>query len=75
MARLKPCPFCGNKAEVKKWRERLYSIYCTGKYCIVETGNSVSIESAAKIWNRRRPPFKEYYTSTKIKPKTNNISQ
>lgn len=53
---LKPCPFCGNtKPYVIKWIEKVYSVCCGNeRYCSCEMGNSISIEGAKRIWNRRR---------------------
>lgn len=69
---IKNCPFCGNKAEVIKWHDKVYSIACTGLYCSCELGNSTSIQGIKRIWNRRRneatyPSFKGFTLIKKIK--------
>ena len=60
---LKPCPFCGGKAERKEtynyfWSGRSipqYFIKCSNKECgvYVATCNRDTEEEAVEIWNRR----------------------
>ena len=59
--KLKPCPFCGGKAEVSYqddvfFRRRLYSVKC-GEYsdCMGSMGWCNTEEEAVELWNRRVP--------------------
>ena len=50
---LKPCPFCGGRAE-KEWGiPSIFWIKCTG--CGVEGSQHGSLEEAIKAWNTRKP--------------------
>lgn len=59
MVELKPCPFCGGKAEIlwdaeaEAWGERgFYKVRCSD--CITVHYNFFfTIEDAAETWNRR----------------------
>ena len=55
MEELKPCPFCGGKAEIKKheeWGWFQYEVYC--KNCDASFDASFSSKEAARNhWNRR----------------------
>lgn len=60
MVELKPCPFCGGKAQI--WEERvgnrtIFHVSCENENCgvIVETRDSFGAtrESAAAAWERR----------------------
>lgn len=56
---LKPCPFCGSEAKIKKTKEKFlldefveyYSVFCTN--CCCETQYSSTEEETVKDWNRR----------------------
>ena len=47
---LKPCPFCGGKAEVNEFNDFIW-IYCS--VCESETTLFVTLEQAIEAWNRR----------------------
>ena len=51
---LKPCPFCGEEAIIKKTRDA-YSVCCIGSKCKVAafTDWFATKEEAAAAWNRR----------------------
>lgn len=56
---LKPCPFCGKKAEIKNVYHsgaiNLYKVICPTPRCYGSGGNAfVDQESAIKAWNRRK---------------------
>lgn len=56
MSELKPCPFCGGKAEINAWATEDYDdgdamISC--EKCEAKTSIYVSTEYAAEAWNRR----------------------
>lgn len=58
MTELKPCPFCGGKAEIfqrigKRYSE--YNVSCGNVNCNVmpETGNFDTEQKAIEAWNRR----------------------
>lgn len=49
--KLKPCPFCGGKAEFSYYGALGVSVYCTGCHATVDDANYK--EGAADHWNRR----------------------
>lgn len=60
MSKLKPCPFCGSKAELKDLIYRAncgYAVCCTNIDCRVSTIYTLyswhSKEDAIKAWNTR----------------------
>ena len=60
MAGLKPCPFCGGRASVKKFVSKngafeIYNVYCMNEDCRVEpiTHDYFHKEEAIEAWNRR----------------------
>ena len=53
---IKPCPFCGGDAEIKRVSEPLsraafYAVLCT--VCGISTAHSSSEAHAVEAWNRR----------------------
>jgi len=52
---LKPCPFCGSKAEIKRYDCSLTYVKCSNNKCLVEpcTVFCRSREQAIRIWNTR----------------------
>lgn len=57
-SKLKPCPFCGGKAELKKRkvpRHKVFGCYIYGVVCKCGTqiATRVSEEYAIEYWNRR----------------------
>lgn len=52
---LKPCPFCGGEAKIKRYDSFLVYIKCGNSECFVssETVFCRSIERAIHIWNTR----------------------
>jgi Lar family restriction alleviation protein len=58
---LKPCPFCGSKADLNfNIVYKYYEVYCTGKDCNVRfpyfknrRKNELAKRSAIKTWNNR----------------------
>jgi len=51
---LKPCPFCGRKALLRRWTHWdgiYYTIECPE--CYVDMGEYETIEEVTKAWNRR----------------------
>ena len=57
MAELKPCPFCGGKAELTRCGNQWY-VQCAGRepidcYCKPWTGYIDTSEIAIEVWNRR----------------------
>lgn len=48
--KLKPCPFCGGKAEYMRG-DRYKWVHCTS--CLATTGNYYTVKDAAQAWNRR----------------------
>lgn len=59
MDELKPCPFCGSKAELKRWWTGLgisrYTnrVQCTNKKCRCNSGDWKIKPKAIAAWNRR----------------------
>jgi len=56
--KLKPCPFCGGEAVLKKVPNTLitpYYVRCDNKECAmwVATCNRGTAEEAIELWNRR----------------------
>ena len=49
MAELKPCPFCGGKAEMKSYTR--FWVACDD--CLSETSTYSTKEEAIEAWNRR----------------------
>lgn len=56
MAELKPCPFCGAKAEIAEYG--CYSVYCT-RQCCEQPIAYPDRETAINAWNRRYEPVSE----------------
>lgn len=54
--KLKPCPFCGGRAELTKFRQT-WSVGCARDIlkcpCKPWTGSQWTEEKAIEIWNRR----------------------
>ncbi len=48
---LKPCPFCGGKAEVRMFSPTVMIVQC--KSCLATTFAFDSEHEAVKSWNRR----------------------
>jgi Lar family restriction alleviation protein len=51
MEELKPCPFCGDEAELKYCGSNYYEVDCRG--CGGSTGIQNSKEEAVALWNTR----------------------
>ena len=57
--KLKPCPFCGGEAEVRKFTETKFFVQCffvQCKSCLIGT-TFKSEHEAVKVWNRRYTVF------------------
>ena len=52
---LKPCPFCGGEAEVRKFTATMVFVQC--KSCLAGTSAFVSEPEPVKVWNRRYTVF------------------
>lgn len=59
MTELKPCPFCGGKADwfvlEKMNNEKLYYVECS--YCFARTGYYFTEYESIKEWNKRIPDW------------------
>ena len=54
---LLPCPFCGAKPMIRKYRENLVSVYCGNEKCFTwPDSDAKTLEAAALQWNTRVPP-------------------
>lgn len=51
MMELKPCPFCGGKADIGEQYDGLYFVICTA--CLSSSPSSKSKELVERHWNRR----------------------
>jgi len=51
MTELKPCPFCGSKAEIYQDYEGSWTIECT--VCFARSWPRKDKEQAIEAWNRR----------------------
>ena len=66
MSELKPCPFCGGKAELSRFQEaECYWVSCNTQGCEIEIACHPCSASAKKTWNTRAPdPRVEKMTNT-----------
>ena len=56
MDKLKPCPFCGNKADMVQPNEDVYIVGCSNEDCHMWCGLAFNMEEhAVKFWNTRTP--------------------
>lgn len=56
MTKLKPCPFCGDKAEILETAFKTYSIGCTNPNCSMGYLLFSSFrKEIIKAWNTRTP--------------------
>ena len=58
MDELKPCPFCGGRAEkdaevIKKTNGRLWAFSVCCSRCCASSGLAIEPETAIEAWNRR----------------------
>lgn len=62
---LKPCPFCGGKAELTKFDDDSWDVVCDNENCnrVVMTTLTHTKERAIELWNNR--PF-PWHTGTPI---------
>ena len=51
--KLKPCPFCGRRAELRYTKEGFAYILCANDGCYVRTDGCLNEKEAARLWNRR----------------------
>lgn len=60
MVELKPCPFCGGKAEIFE-DEESYGVHCTNYWCIGHDFEASYADEhyASAAWNRRIEDTKE----------------
>ncbi len=60
MIELKPCPFCGGEANIKRMNinSRIYTVGCNNARCIASLGHLffgfVDKRKVADAWNRRK---------------------
>ena len=64
MGDLKPCPFCGGRASVRRIPGKiydLYNVYCMNEDCFIEpsTHHYYCKEEAIEAWNRRADDGRE----------------
>lgn len=52
--KLKPCPFCGRRAELRHDKDGFSFILCANDGCYVQTDGHLNEESAIKNWNTRK---------------------
>ena len=51
---LKPCPFCGSEAFIKRSYGNDYSwIMCSNYECHIDGPHKPTVKSAIKAWNKR----------------------
>ena len=53
MNKLRPCPFCGRRAELRHNNDGFSYIVCANDGCYVRTDGHLNDESAIEHWNRR----------------------
>ena len=51
--KLKPCPFCGGKAEILSGFNGKYTVQCGSGGCMANIAWCTNKDSAIKAWNRR----------------------
>lgn len=50
---LKPCPFCGSEAELRRLNPYYWAVDCTNKDCNAATMGYKDVGTAIAVWNRR----------------------
>lgn len=63
---LKPCPFCGGKADIYNPEKRYFSVRCTQGGCIEGTGYNLAIIDAVNRWNTREDQARTHYLEAMI---------
>ena len=67
---LKPCPFCGSEAKLRKYNGHsiilkrnvdCYIVMCTGKECMCGTSFAQTESGAIQVWNTRVSDEAGYY--------------
>lgn len=53
MVELKPCPFCGGRAEVRHNKDGFSYVVCPADGCYCRTDGHLNDEAAIQSWNRR----------------------
>lgn len=53
MGELKPCPFCGGRAEVRHNKDGFSYVVCPADGCYCRTDGHLNDEAAIQSWNRR----------------------
>lgn len=53
MAKLKPCPYCGGRAEMIVLDTNEALIYCSNRKCGISTQWMKNEAAALDVWNRR----------------------
>lgn len=52
-AKLKRCPFCGKKAELRHTKDGFSYVVCANDGCYCRTDGCLNDTEAIKMWNRR----------------------
>ena len=53
--KLKPCPFCGSKAELRYNKDGFAYILCANDGCYARTDGCLNENEASRLWNTRKP--------------------
>jgi hypothetical protein len=56
MEKLKACPFCGRKPEIRHNADGFSYVLCANDGCYARTDGCLNDNEAAKAWNRRAEP-------------------
>ena len=51
--KLKPCPFCGRRAELRYTKEGFAYVLCANDGCYARTDGCLNENEATGLWNRR----------------------
>lgn len=71
---LKPCPFCGGKAELAYGSHdyNVWTVLCCNENCNASAGWADTPEEAAEAWNRRIEPKPQWIPVTDRLPEIHN---
>ena len=56
MIKLKPCPFCGRRGEIRSFKGSDYKVECTNNFCQASYMIGMDFDTEAEAieaWNRR----------------------
>ena len=66
--KLKPCPFCGRKAELRYNKDGFAYILCANDGCYARTDGCLNENEASRLWNTRKPMERIISRYTELMP-------